>query len=220
MGARKLNTPPWSPLFQGGTRGGSLAPVSGVYKPGTWVTTFGDMGDTSIRTWKPSLEDHHALERGVGHVVALGVCGIGESVECEFYSAVPPLWHQSGQGVQVVETVSSGRTEGAGESQPSTSPVARTDKQNDGRADCQSAGSPSRLGSLEDPSPPEGLGSGGGSGSRVRCTRFCGVRDVLTRRPRPSIELGSGLSRRPPISCGRWTSKVILGWAMESGAIP
>src|SRR5207302_5415939 len=40
----------------------------GMYKPGTWLTTFGDMADTSIRTWKSSLEDCHALERGIGHV--------------------------------------------------------------------------------------------------------------------------------------------------------
>src|SRR2546430_14540024 len=55
-----------------------------VYKPGTWLTTFGDMADTSIRTWKSSLEDCHALERGIGHVVASGVCAVGQSVEGEF----------------------------------------------------------------------------------------------------------------------------------------
>src|SRR2546429_9535603 len=55
-----------------------------LYKPGTWLTTFGDMADTSIRTWKSSLEDCHALERGIGHVVASGVCAVGQSVEGEF----------------------------------------------------------------------------------------------------------------------------------------
>src|SRR2546422_630766 len=73
------------------------APSPLVYKPGRWVTVFGDMGDTSIRTWKSSMEDNHALERGVGHVFALGVCGAGQSVEREYHPTVPAFWHQSGQ---------------------------------------------------------------------------------------------------------------------------
>src|SRR4029453_11310123 len=80
-----------------------------VYRPGTWVTTFGDMGDTSIRTWKPSMEDDHALERGVDHVAAWGVCGFGQSVEREFQWAVRAFWDQSRQRVQVAEAVSSRR---------------------------------------------------------------------------------------------------------------
>src|SRR5439155_9085060 len=146
VGARELTTPLWSPLV--------------LYKPGRWVTVFGDMGDTSIRTWKSSMEDNHALERGVGHVFALGVCGAGQSVEREYHPTVPAFWHQSGQRVQVVEAVSSRRVGRSGGSQPSASPIARKDQQRDGRADCQPAGQPSSLGGLEDPSELEGLGSG------------------------------------------------------------
>src|SRR2546430_15949801 len=85
------------------------APSPLVYKPGRWVTVFGDMGDTSIRTWKYSMEDNHALERGEGHVFALGACGAGQSAEREYHRTVAALWHQPGQRVEVVEAISRGR---------------------------------------------------------------------------------------------------------------
>src|SRR5439155_19285154 len=51
--------------------------------------------------------------------------------------------------VQVVEAVSGRRAGGTGGSQPSTSPVARADKQRAGRADCEPARHPSGLGACK-----------------------------------------------------------------------
>ena len=136
------------------------------------------------------MEDLHALERGVGHVLRWEFVELANQSEEQFTELCRRFQHQSGHRVQVVETLSSRRgRSGSGGSVA----VGRTSRP-DGQAERWNKGivslrdSHPAWGALEDPSPPEALGSGREFRHPVRFTRSCGVRDALTRRPRPSIK--------------------------------
>src|SRR5215831_17086670 len=79
------------------------SPVSSpgqVYGPGTWVTPFGDMGNTST-AWK-GLGGRHAMARGVTHGSKERVHPAVPAIGREPSGAVPPVRDQPEDRLQMV----------------------------------------------------------------------------------------------------------------------